>query len=203
VSASRTPHSAARTRTSHPASGFTLVEVLVAAALLIVAAAGVAQLLAIGLRAAETGRAATSTATLAAQKMEQLRSLTWAYEDDGAARSDTYTDVSRDPPGSGGRGLDPSPAGTLDRNTAGYVDYLDARGRWLAAGPDPPPGAAFVRRWAVQAAGDDPQDSRVLIVLAALVAEDRVAIAAGTPRPRLPRDAVLVSLKTRQRGVSW
>lgn len=199
----RTPRT--RSRTQHPlvASGFTLVEVLVAAMLLIVAAAGVAQLLALGLRATQSGRETTSTGTLASQKIEQLRSLTWTYDAAGAPHSDTYTDLSRDPPAPGGRGLDLSPSGTLDRDVAGYVDYLDARGRWIGAGPDPPPGAIFVRRWAIQTLDDDPQDSRVLIVRAAVVTEDRAAIGAGVPRPQLPRDTVLVSLETRQRGVSW
>lgn len=196
----RTP---TRTRVPHPDSGFTLVEVLVAAALLIVAAAGIAQLLSLGLQSTEAGRATTTTSTVAAQKMEQLRALMWAYDERGAPRSDTSTDVSRDPPASGGRGLDPSPSGTLDRNVAGYVDYLDAGGRWIGAGPDPPPGALFIRRWAVQALDDDPPRSRVLVVLAALVTEDRAAVGASRSRPRLPRDTVLVSLRTRQRGVAW
>ncbi len=189
--------------TPHPASGFSLIEVLVAAALLIVAAAGVGQLLALGLQTTESGRETTSTGALASQKMEQLRSLTWTYDEAGAPSSDAYTDLSRDPPASGGRGLDPSPPGTLDRDVAGYVDYLDARGRWIGAGPDPPPDAMFVRRWAIQTLGDDPQDTRVLIVLAAVVTEDRAAIGTGVSRARLPRDTVLVSLETRQRGVSW
>lgn len=196
-------NSASRTRATQHAAGFTLIEVLVAAALLIVAATGVAQLLAVGLRATEASRAKTTTAAIAAEKMELLRSLMWRYDAGGVSRSDTYTDTSRDPPVSGGHGLDPSPSGTLERNVAGYVDYLDARGRWVGAGPDPPPEAVFVRRWAIQALGDDPQHSRVLIVLAAVVTEDRLALAASGSRPRLTRDTVLVSLKTRQRGVSW
>ena len=140
-------------RIPNPDAGFTLVEVLVAAALLIVAASGIAQLLALGLNATDMGRATTTTSTIAGQKMEQLRSLAWAYDEGGAPRSDTYTDLSREPPASGGRGLDPSPSGTLDRNVAGYVEYLDARGRGGGGGPPPPPGGGVGGRGGREAAG--------------------------------------------------
>ena len=77
----------------------------------------------------------TSVATaLASQKLEQLRSLAWGITTDGADLSDLQSDVARWPVGSGGTGLAPSPPGTLQNDTAGYVDYLDAGGRWLAAG---------------------------------------------------------------------
>ena len=46
--------------------------------------------------------------------------------------------------------LTPSPAGALDRNTSGYVDYLDAYGRSLGGGESPPAGTVYVRRWSIE-----------------------------------------------------
>jgi prepilin-type N-terminal cleavage/methylation domain-containing protein len=144
--------------------GFTLIEVLVSAALLTVAALGIAQLTMLATRTTETARARTATTLLAAQKMEQLRSLTMAWDSGGGLLSDTSTDLSREPPSSSGHGLSISSTGTLDRNVDGYVDYLDASGRWIGGGPSPPAGTLYVRRWAVWPLAAAPQHSRVLIV---------------------------------------
>jgi type II secretory pathway pseudopilin PulG len=179
-------------------SGFTLVEVLVAALLLIVAAAGAAQLTVIAAESCRAARARTMTVSLAAQKMEQLRSLLWAQDAGGGARSDTSTDASRDPFASGGTGLSPTPPGTLDANVSGYVDFVDAAGRWIGAGPDPPAGAVYVRRWAVLRLDADPLDTLALVVLATTTRAERGASARPPPRGRLPDDTVLVSVKTRQ-----
>jgi prepilin-type N-terminal cleavage/methylation domain-containing protein len=166
-------------------SGFTLIEVLVSAALLIVAATGMAQLTTIAANSVEGARGRTTTTMLASQKMEQLRSLVWTYDPGGARRSDVSTDASRDPFTSDGRGLAPSPAGTLDRNLDGYVDYVDARGRWIGAGSTPPPETAYVRRWAILALEADPDHTRVLIVFAKTMKNE---------------GAVVIALKTRMMG---
>jgi type II secretory pathway pseudopilin PulG len=177
--------------------GFTLVEVLVSATIFIVASAGIAQLTAVAIARADTSRARTATSLLAAQKMEQLRSLIWMREESGAAQSDTSTDVSRDPFASGGHGLAPSPAGTLEGNVDGYVDFLDASGRWVGAGTTPPAEAVYVRRWAVLPLSIDPLNSRVLIVLASTIQQEHALARHSGPRPRLPADSVLISLRTR------
>ena len=166
-------------------SGFSLIEVLVAAALLTVAAAGTGQLVVVAANALEAGRGRTATAMLASQKMEQLRSLLWAYDAGGGVRSDLTTDVSRDPFTSAGSGLAPSPAGTLDRDVDGYVDYLDAGGRWIGAGSTPPPETVYVRRWAIVPLDVDPVHTRVLVVVAKTIKNE------GT---------VLIALKTRLIG---
>jgi prepilin-type N-terminal cleavage/methylation domain-containing protein len=178
--------------------GFTLVEVLVAAALLIVAAAGVAQLVAVAARANRIARGQAKTTMMAVEKMEQLRSLSWSYDESGGLRSDSSTDVSRVPATTGGAGLTATPAGSLERKVGGCVDYLNGAGQWVGTGTTPPVTAVYVRRWAVLPLEADPSHSRVLVVLAASLDEEREL---GTsPRPRLPQDTLLVALKTRQMG---
>ena len=151
-------------------AGFALVEVLIAAGLLIVVAVGVSQVSAAAVRASHAARARTMAAVLAAQKMEQLRSLTWSRTLVGSPGvtvpvSDVSTDVSSDPPTGSGRGLLPSPAGTLDENVPFYVDYLDGAGAWAGRGATPPATAVYVRRWAVQPLDSDPADILVLQVI--------------------------------------
>src|SRR5689334_7712849 len=179
--------------------GFTLVEVVVAGALLVVAAAGVAQLIAIAIRANRIARGQTVTTMTAAQKMEELRALVWAYDASGGLRSDASSDVSRDPAASGGTGLSVTPAGSLDRSIDGCVDYLDASGHWMGSGAAVPAAAVYVRRWAVLPLASDPSHTRVLVVLAAAIEEERTLGASmPAPRPHLPQDTVLVTVKTRQ-----
>src|SRR5215218_6167332 len=104
--------------------GFSLVEVLVATALMATATLGLAQLLVTSVRIGRVVRFTTTATVLAFQKMEQLRSLN--------------------------RGeLMPSPPGALTTNVAGHVDFLDENGGAVDGGPDPPAGAVFVRRWSI------------------------------------------------------
>lgn len=86
------------------ARGFSLVEVLVALALVGGALAGLGQLIGISVRANVSAQAATVSAVLAEQKMAQLRA-----------------DVDRAPVG-----------GSLQQDVDGFVDFLDAQGRAVA-----------------------------------------------------------------------
>jgi len=104
--------------------GFSLVEAVVAMAIMFTATVAVAQLSILSARANRVARSTTMTSILASQRMEQLQSAAWAE-------------------------LAPSPPGALVRSADGYVDYLDADGRTLPAGRMPPSGAVFVRRWAL------------------------------------------------------
>lgn len=157
--------------------GFALVEVLVSAALLVAIAAGVAQVVAIAVRAAYADRVRTIATLLAAQKMEQLRSL---------RLSDRWTDTSSDPPTDAGPGLAPSPPGTLDANVAFYADYLDGAGRWVGSGSPAPGEAVYVRRWAVRPCAADPDNTLILQVLVA---------AARGPGSTAANRSYLVSIK--------
>lgn len=178
-------------------AGCGLLETVVAAGLLVVVVAGVAQLTALSVEATRTSRRDTLALQLAAQKMEQLRSLPWGYDRSGRHRlSDLSTDLTRDPPGRRGVGLQTSPRHSLDRNVSGYVDYLDLHGRWLGTGATPAPRTAFVRRWSIQSDRMAPGDLLVLdvIVLPAEVARRQEWTSHG---PQVPGVVRLSTMRVR------
>ena len=180
--------------------GFTLIEVLIATALLVAMCIGVAQLLAIGSVSGRASRFGTATALLAAARVEQIRSLHWTYEPGAGAavipRSDLSANLSVEVPTDGGPGLAPSPAGTLAANVPPYVDYLDFQGRWVGNGVSPPPEAVYIRRWAVTPLPADPSRTLIVSVLVTTVAEDR---ARGGPwGARAGAETLLVVLNTRK-----
>ena len=116
--------------------GFSLLEALFATTILTVAVVSLAQVVTLATRANLVARTSALAALVAAQKMEQLRSLAWTFDAGGAAISDWTTD---------GTGLSPSPPDALARDVAGYSDRLDTSGR-IVFGPG---AASFVRRWAI------------------------------------------------------
>jgi prepilin-type N-terminal cleavage/methylation domain-containing protein len=137
--------------------GFTLIEVLVAVAILSMAALGGLQLVSMATGMMADARRQSLAANLASARLEQLRSLRLAFDPAGLPITDTSTDLSVEPPAAGGAGLAPSGPAALDGDVPGYVDYLDGRGRWLGNGPGAPRGAALVRRWSIEpmdASGD-------------------------------------------------
>jgi prepilin-type N-terminal cleavage/methylation domain-containing protein len=190
----------AESRSTSRDAGFTIVEVLVALLIIAVAALGVAELFAVSIRSTHGARNQTSTSVLAAQKMEQLRGLTWGFDDTGTGLpvSDLSTDLSMDPAAAGGGGLNPSPPGTLNANVAGYVDYLDERGQWVGTGAQPPSTAVYIRRWSIEPLPTNPNNTLVFQVLATTVKQEASAANAPGPRQRLIDDALIVSVKTRK-----
>ena len=172
--------------------GSWLVDAVIAAAILVSALSGIAQLLLISRRAVWESGASTAAVVLAAQRLEQLRSLTWAFDPAGNAVSDETTDLSADPPSGGGTGLRTSPEGTLRNDVAGFVDYLDASGGWRGNGGAAPEGAVFVRRWAIAPLASDPLHTLVLQVTVAPLA---VAAVDDPVRSRLA--ATLTTIRTR------
>jgi prepilin-type N-terminal cleavage/methylation domain-containing protein len=181
-------------------SGFTLIEVLVALAVLAVTAAGVATLFAVSIRDTRAARDQTTTMLLAAERMEQLRALTWGVDSaTGLPVSDVTTELGRSPPDSGGNGLSPSPPGSLESNTPGYVDYLDGAGRWIGTGAAPPAAATYIRRWHIEPLSSDP-DTLVIRVLVTSVVRDASTVGPGQRRTRRAGEALLVTLKTRKAG---
>ena len=155
----------------------------------------VVQLFALATFTNQRARASTIATVLAAQKMEQLRALRWAFDSQNSPVSDLRTNLAVTPPAAdGGPGLAPSPAGALDTSTDFHVDYLDADGAWVGTGTSPVPGTVYVRRWSITPLPEDPANTLVLQVL---VTRLRQASATSAPR-RLPGDARLVSLKTRR-----
>lgn len=178
--------------------GFSLLEVLVATTLLTVALASLAQLFAISTKANTSARATSYAAVLAAQKMEQLRGLTYGFDNLGLPITDTSTDVTAMPELlGGGRGLSPSPTTALQQNTDGYCDFLDANGTVLGGGTAPPGSTAYIRRWSIEPLPTNPNNTIVLQVLVTRL-RNRGTADATTDVKRLPDEARVVSLKTRK-----
>src|SRR5919201_1264936 len=132
--------------------GFSLIEVLVATGMLAVVSLGVAQMFALATAKNLQAKGQVSTTALATQKMEQLRGLTFAFDSGGMGLpiTDTSTNLSKCTPDTSGRGLNPAPTDALERDTAGFVDYLDGQGNCVdmsnTASPSPPAGAVYTRR---------------------------------------------------------
>lgn len=141
-------------------AGFSLIETMLAAGMLATLAVGVAQVFGLATRANHLARVRTLSAILAAEKLEQLRSLTWAHAPGGEPISDTTTDLSSDPPSAGGTGLLRTPADALDSDIPLHVDYFSAAGRRVTSRDR----AAFVRRWAVVPLAHDPDNLLLLQV---------------------------------------
>lgn len=180
--------------------GFSLVEVIISIGLLTAVSLGVAQMFGISTRANKVARGQTSTTALAAQKMEQLRSLTWGFDLDGLGLplSDTTSNISVYPPTQSGTGLNPSPSDSLDKNTAGYVDFLDANGTWVGTGSTAPTTATFIRRWSIQPLPTNPNNTLVLQVLVTPVSNEHARVGSQYSRTRMAGDALLTSVKTRK-----
>lgn len=144
------------------ARGFTLVEVLVALALLLLAALATAQTLSVGALAVHDSRGHAMAAAAAAQRVEQLLAVEWS-----------------DP------SLTPSPPATLDQNIDGYCDYLGADGRVISNGPEAPPAATMMRRWAIDVPANGSANARVIRVIARSLAADRAGAYAARGEARL------------------
>jgi prepilin-type N-terminal cleavage/methylation domain-containing protein len=180
--------------------GFTLVEVVIAMGLLTVVSLGVAQLFAASTRANLFARTGTSTSAMAEQKMEQIRSLTWGFDTagQGLPLSDTTTNLTVYPMTSNGTGLNPSPADSLEQNTTGFFDFLDAAGTWVGTGATTPPTAAYVRRWSIAPLPTNPNNTLVIQVLVTPLSNEQARVASSFTRTRMNGDSLLVSMKTRK-----
>lgn len=119
-------------RAPHAPRGFTLVEALIALAILVTVLVGLAGLLTTSVRLARESGIRGSAVLAAQQKLEWLNARTFGYAPDGSAATD--------------EALAPAPPDALDTDTPGYVDAIDERGREVD------PGAGHVvwrRRWAI------------------------------------------------------
>ena len=136
-------------------SGTTLIETVIALAILLIVAAGIMTVAIVGVTTTENqGNLGARTAEYAQDKIEQLLSL--AYTD---AVSDTGGDLAACgivACNSGGTGL----GGIMAANTTvgssdpanpatGYVDYLDASGNPLGGGATAPVGWYYQRVWQI------------------------------------------------------
>jgi type II secretory pathway pseudopilin PulG len=170
-------------------AGFSLVEVLVAAVVLMVGLIAVAQMFVASTHQNMEARRVTTTAVLAQQKIEQLRALAWGFDEFGLPVSDFSSNIAVTPPtSSGGVGLQASPDYSLFTSVSGYVDYLDAYGSWVGTGATPPANAIYVRRWSIDPLPTNPNNTLVFQVLVG-------RISPSGPPTDLGRQ---VSLKTRK-----
>ena len=150
--------------------GFSLIETIVAVALLAVALLSLVQLTLYATTANVEARRDSMAALLAADKIEELR-------------------VAINFP--------PSPANALQQNAAGFCDFLDAWGRQLGTpgGTAAPAGAAFVRRWSIRPAGPAISDPITLEVVAV---PDPSLITTGPARVRYRGEAHVSAIITRR-----
>ena len=177
--------------------GFSLIETLLATMLLVSGVVATAQMFVMATRSNFAAQRGTFTATLAQEKMEQLRGLTWGFDPLNLPVTDLATNIAVDPPAPGGVGLSPSPPNALSANVDGYVDYVDRFGHSLGGGVTPPADAAYVRRWSVEPLPTNPNNTLILQVLAFAV-NDRVRDGAGPVLDRMNDETRLVSVKTRK-----
>lgn len=128
--------------TSHD-SGSSLIETVVATAVLLVAIAGLGSMGIVGMMTTENaGHLAARTTEYAQDKMEQLLVLAW-----GDVTSDTRVFPAAV---SGGTGLAVGGSANPDTPVAGYADYLDKSGNLVAAEDGSEPDGWFYKRvWAV------------------------------------------------------
>jgi prepilin-type N-terminal cleavage/methylation domain-containing protein len=184
--------------------GFTLIEVVIAVAVLVIVLAGVAGVWAMAAASTRAAREQTLAMQLARDKLEQLAALTWAVQPVGGIdvlASDVTTNVSRLPATTDGSGTRASPSDSLGASRATYADYLDARGRWLDAGPSPPAGARFVRRWWLARTGAGSSEMLLFQVLVATVSADAAGPAGAWWRNH-PSAVWLCGAKVRRRVAS-
>ena len=185
---------------SNNSRGFSLVEVLVAMGILTAVSLGVAQLFALSARNNLTAKGQTSTTSMAEQKLEQIRALTWGFDlaGQGLPVTDTTTNLTVMPPQHNGTGLNPSPSDSLERNTAGFVDFLDGNGQWVGTGTTPPASAVYIRRWSITPLPTNPNNTIVIEVLVTPVANEMARVESAFTRTRMSGDALLVTVKTRK-----
>jgi len=190
----------AQERFSSSNRGFSLVEVVIAMGLLTVVSLGVAQLFAASTKVNLIARGQTSTTAIAEQKMEQLRALTWGFDADGLGLpvSDQTTNLTVFPTTADGGGLNPSPTDSLEQNTPGFVDFVDAYGNWVGTGVKPPGNAMYIRRWCITPLPTNPNNTLVLQVLVTPISNEHDRRESPWTRTRMAGDALLISVKTRK-----
>ena len=121
-----------------PSRGFTLVETVVATAVLITALAGITQLFARSARFMRDSNRSGAALLAAQDKLEMLGALRFGYDDDGGPVTDA--------------GLHASRQTSLHENVDSYFEWLEDDGSVGAEN-----GSSFLRRWRITAiAADEP-----------------------------------------------
>ena len=177
-------------------TGATLVEVMIATVILLTGLMMMAQLLTYSTTTNRGARTDTLATVFAEQKLEQLRALSYGFDMAGLPVSDVDTDTTVTPEAPGGTGLQPSPGNSLQQNTAGFVDHVNAYGQIVGNGAQPPTGAVYTRRWSIEPLPTNPNNTLIIQVL---VTPNRNRGLADTGNvARLPGEARVVTIKTRK-----
>jgi len=131
--------------------GTTLIEVMIASALLVTLMAGLMAMAGIAISTTENqGHLAARTTEYAQDKMEQLLALQYS---DGTSDTRVFPATN-----SGGTGLAVGGSSNVDSPTASYVDYLDVNGNLCGStgagcvapnGTTPPDGWYYERVWKI------------------------------------------------------
>jgi type II secretory pathway pseudopilin PulG len=175
----------------HDVAGVALIEAIVASTVLAVGVVGLLQLVSVSAQAARDAAATTDAASLAAQKLEELRSLAFGIGVDGRFVTDTVSDTTTTPERPvGGTGLTPSPPMALSRDTPGYVDHVDQYGVKVADAAH----AAFTRRWSIVPLPAFPEQALVIQVFATRRPPRGVAVESGVRRPG---EALVLTIRRR------
>lgn len=137
--------------------GTTIVEVVIASAILVTLMAGLMSLAGLAISTTENqGHLGARTTEYAQDKMEQLLALTY-----GDTTSDTRTFPAAN---SGGSGLAPGGSSNASAPVALYVDYLDENGNLCGttgaacaapSGTTPPAGWFYQRLWRIDSSTTD------------------------------------------------
>lgn len=159
-------------------AGSSLIETMVATALLLVVIAGLGSMGVIGMMSTENqGHLAARTTEYAQDKMEQLLVLAW-----GDISSDTRVFPATP---AGGTGLAVGGSVDPDAPVAGYADYLNKSGTLIAAaGGGVPEGWFYKRVWAVSSPEANLKQIQVTVI-----------VESGLGRTAPPR-ATVTALKT-------
>lgn len=188
----------AKSSFSNSQRGFSIIETIFATGVMATAVVALAQMFTISVQNNKNARTGTYATTLAEQKMEQLRGLTFGFDTIGLPLTDTATDTAApiETP-AGGTGLRPSPAGALVANTNGYVDYIDQFGNVLGGGTGIRARTVYIRRWSIEPLPTNPNDTIVIQVLVTRKPNRGLADQTGSVQ-RLANEARLMSIKTRK-----
>jgi prepilin-type N-terminal cleavage/methylation domain-containing protein len=141
----------AQKRARRGQGGMSLIELMIALAILLVVSIGILSMAMVSITTTENqGHLAARTAEYAQDKMEQLLSLAFTDCDGTHTCTDTTTiDTTTNTYslGVGGTGL--SAGGDLATATSGYVDYLDGSGNPLGGGATAPSTWSYQRVWLI------------------------------------------------------
>jgi Tfp pilus assembly protein PilV len=158
-------------RLGSAAGGFSLVEAIVALAILSVGVLSLAQLFPLSTMANMSARHATYAAVLAGTKVEELRALAWRFDHRGAPVSDPIL------------------------HAAEGTDYVDRYGNQIDAGSEASHDAAiYARHWTIEPLATDPANSLIIQVR---VHPRRGAATDANTLIRVPGETRVVTLRRR------